>query len=413
MPPERFSLRARWILPVDGAPIENGTIAIGRGRIAGLSPAADPRALDLGNAAIIPGLVNAHTHLEFSGLPRPVDPPRPFTVWLRGVVANRRGRSTNVSADLPAGLQECLATGTTTCGEISTAELPPEFPPEAAPRLVSFRELIGLLPEQADAQVAIARAHLEELNATGRNDVLAGISPHAPYSVSQELLARLVELADEFNAPVAMHLAETREELEFLDRGTGDFRQMTMQFGVWREGLVPAGARPLDYLRLLDRLSHVLVIHGNYLSPEEIRYVSERPHFAVVYCPRTHAFFGHEPHPWRMLLEQGALVALGTDSRASNPDLSLWSELLFLRARFSGVSPRTLLQMGTLNGARALGIDDETGSLSIGKGADLAVVPLQADAGSDPYSVLFEAGTRVSRVMRGGAWVDAGGAISG
>jgi cytosine/adenosine deaminase-related metal-dependent hydrolase len=215
-----------------------------------------------------------------------------------------------------------------------------------------------------------------------------GLSPHAPYSVHPELFARLIDLAKAHSAPVAMHLAETRAELELLAQGRGEFVEMLTAFGVWRDGLIPRGSRPMDYLKRLAEVARALVVHGNYLDEDELEFVAIHPQMTVVYCPRTHAFFGHAPHPWRRLLDRGASVALGTDSRASNPDLSLWNELTFLREEFPDAAPRVLLELGTIRGARALGLDGEFGTIAPGKSARLATVALP-NAMSDPWNALF------------------------
>ena len=347
MPAESRSYQARWIFPVDAQPIENGIIEIQHGLIVAVHSTPDPRAEDLGNAAIIPGFVNAHTHLEFSDLAKPVEPPRPFPDWIRSVVEQRRNRTGPSAVD--QGVKECRRSGTTTLGEIATSDPPPgEFPLHDL-RTVLFRELLGLLPEQTDEQMTIARAHLEP-NVTESN-LIRGLSPHAPYSVHPELFQRLVDLANEFQAPLCVHLAETEAELELLSHGTGELVEMLSDFGVWQQNIISPGTRPLDYLELLEKLDHVLIVHGNYLFVEEIDFLAEHSNMTVVYCPRTHHYFGHDEHPWLELLRQNVNVALGTDSRASNPDLSLYRELCFLHGRYPAVSPHTLLELGTLRGA--------------------------------------------------------------
>ena len=401
MPAECRSYQASWIFPVDADPIENGIIETQLGRIVAVHSTPDPRAEDLGNVAIIPGLVNAHTHLEFSDLTKPVEPPRPFSDWIRGVVQQRRNRTGPVAVD--RGMQESCRSGTTTLGEIVTYDLSPgEFPSHTL-RIILFRELLGLLPEQIDKQLTIARAHLEE-NSTESN-LIRGLSPHAPYSVHPELFQRLVELANEFQAPLCLHLAETKAELELLSQGTGELVEMLSDFGVWQQNIVSPGTRPLDYLQSLENLEQVLIVHGNYLSVEEMVFLADHPQMTVVYCPRTHHYFGHAEHPWQELLRRNVNIALGTDSRASNPDLSLWGELCFLHGRYPHVAPQTLLELGTLRGARCFGMDKETGSLTVGKAADWAVVSLDNfPAGDDAYSQLFDPRHCITRTMHAGRW---------
>jgi cytosine/adenosine deaminase-related metal-dependent hydrolase len=220
--------------------------------------------------------------------------------------------------------------------------------------------------------------------------------------VHPKLFRAAVDLAVEFEAPLAIHLAETRSELELLREGTGEFVEMLRQFGVWSPDAIPRGSRPLDYLGQLAAVHHPLVIHGNYFDADELVFLAAHPHIHVVYCPRTHAFFGHDPHPWREMLLAGIGLAFGTDSRASNPDLSLWNELLFLRTRHPEFPPAELLRLGSLAGATALGVNAITGSLATGKQADLTVISLPDQSGTDAYSLLFASGNRVVSTMVGG-----------
>lgn len=407
-----ISIRARWVFPVTGPPLENGTVEITAGRISAVHDRTGPCSIDLGNAAIIPGLVNAHTHLELSDIATPLQPPVPFTAWLLSVIGHRRTRRLGVyvpgsappasRAELAAirrGREECLAGGTTTIGDIAGSVSSALESAAPGPRVVAFLESRGLARERLRSEIAAAGTHL-----AGASGTLRGLSPHAPYSVHPELFRGLVDLAVGRHAPVAMHLAETCEELDLLANGTGPFVPFLEELGVWQPDAIPRGCRPLDYLRELARVEHALAIHGNYLEEEEQDFLNKHPNVSVVYCPRTHAFFGHEPHPWRKLIARGVNVALGTDSRASNPDLSLWNEVLFLRARTPDLDPAVLLTLGTLNGATALGLDAETGSLTVGKSADLAVIALAAGDVTDPYALLFRPENRIAGVMYAGKW---------
>ena len=431
------SLRARWVFPVWGPPLENATVEITAGRISAVHDLPGPCTVDLGNAAVIPGLVNAHTHLELSDVSAPLQPALPFTAWLKAVIAHRRLRETSagemtrspgaLSVLSPAarGWTESAGWGTTTIGDIAGDSAVAVDLSEPGPAVVSFLELIGLSPEQRNTQLERARAHLTGTGRTASSGTressscsnpsefsriqlpsgagpIRGLSPHAPYSVHPDLFRDLIDLAVRHRAPVAMHLAETRSELELLSEGTGEFIAFLESLGVWRPDAIPKGSRPLDYLRELARVESALAIHGNYFSEEESHFLASHPNISVVYCPRTHAYFNHGPHPWLKLLERGVNVALGTDSRASNPDLGLWNELLFLRAAFPAMDPATILCAGTWNGAFTLGCETETGSLELGKSADLAVVSLVEGPAGDPHSVLFQAENQITAAFFGG-----------
>jgi cytosine/adenosine deaminase-related metal-dependent hydrolase len=397
--------RAAWIFPVDGDPISDGTIEIdASGRITALHDKADPRATDLGRVAILPGLVNAHTHLEFSDIDSPLEPRGPFTDWIRSVVTNRRGRTTNSGDALQDGLAESTRAGTTLLGEIATNDDSVNLHQTPGPLVVAFRELIGLRSDQVEEQLAIARRHLQQPTDSASGGIIPAISPHAPYSVHPDLFDRLVKLATQQRCPLAIHLAETRDELELLEHSTGPFVDLLTDFGVWRDGVLPTDGRPLWYLQQMAELERGLVIHGNYLSDEEVGFLAAHENLTVVYCPRTHAYFRHDAHPWLRLLDCGARVAVGTDSRASNPDLSVWHELCFLRDRHPEVDPTKLLELGTLCGARAVGLQEQTGSLTVGKRADLCVVHLSAAGEGLPYSQLLQIENKIAGTMCGGKW---------
>ena len=225
-----------------------------------------------------------------------------------------------------------------------------------------------------------------------------GLSPHAPYTVHPELLARAVDLSVEHEIPLAMHLAESREEIDFLRDGRGPFRELLESRGAWDPTARPRGARPLDELRVLARAHRALVVHGNYLDDEEIDFLGrQRRQMAVVYCPRTHAWFAHARYPLEKLLAAGAIVALGTDSRASSPDLSLLAEMRHVAREFPAMSRATILELGTLGGARALGLDSQIGTLEPGKWANLAAIALPEDAAADPHELLLDAAGRGGR----------------
>lgn len=380
-----YSLTARWIFPVSSPPLENGVIEIESGLITAVhNRRPHPAAVDCGNVAIIPGLVNTHTHLEFSDLHRPVEPALPFTQWIKSLVGVRREHPATADVILQ-GLTECRAAATQLVGEIATQDWPPQTYQTPGIRTIAFRELIGMLPDRIPVQLEIARQWLDQSDTS----VTRGLSPHAPYSVHPELYRDLINLAAEKRAPVAVHLAETLAELELLDRGTGEFVEMLQRFNAWDPQIIPRGTRPLDYLQPLSAVSRGLVIHGNYLTSAEFDWLAQNPQISVVYCPRTHAYFQHSPHPWRTLLDRGINVALGTDSRGSNPDLSLWREMQFLVKTFPDVDPAQILSMGTQRGAKALGCESEVGSLEPGKQAQVAIVPLPATGDNDPYSLLF------------------------
>lgn len=266
-------------------------------------------------------------------------------------------------------------------GEIAGAPLHSDF---QEMDLTVFLELRGAREIDVESQAGAAAAFLRL-----KFDYLQGVSPHAPYTVHQTLLERAVELCRMRNVPLAMHLAESRDEIEFLQTGVGPLRELLVERGQWEDGAISGTSKPLDYLQRLAAAPRTLVIHGNYLDDEEINFLAQHgDRMSLVYCPRTHAYFGHDPHPWRKLLERSGSVALGTDSRASNPDLNMLEELRFL-THHGGASPAEALEMGTLGGAAALGIDREYGTLTPGKTATFVVVSVPDDADGEAYDQLL------------------------
>ncbi len=172
---------------------------------------------------------------------------------------------------------------------------------------------------------------------------------------------------------------------------------------MWDESAIPRGSRPMDYLRMLAEAPRALVIHGNYLAADEIEFLAgRRDSMSVAFCPRTHAYFGHPTYPLDAMRAAGVRVVLGTDSRASNPDLSVLTELRFAAARFPGVPPEAWLRMATRDAAIALGLGDETGVLAPGKRADMAALPC---ASGDPYAAVISGDATPARVWLAGELV--------
>lgn len=408
------TLRARYVIPVDGPPLADGRVVVVGERIAAVTDGASGESShDLGDCAILPGLVNAHTHLEFSDLTTPLgESGGSLTDWIRRVMQRRRtlveGKSLeaivrHTTSVVSAGLSESLRAGVTHLGEIATAGWSPQPYADSLLRSTVFRELIGLGADRIQPLLEAAEGYIAARRLFQPN-IFAGISPHAPYTVSPELVARVAQLSAERLFPVAMHLAETNEELELLSSASGPFVELLMELEAWDPGAIPRGIRPLDYLQLLSRADRALVIHGNYLTSEEIDLLAaRRGRMSVVYCPRTHAYFGHGRYPLAQMLDRGVNVALGTDSRASNPNLNLLEEMRLVVHRHREASPETALRMGTLYGAQALGIAHDCGTLTPGKRADLAIVALPpAPASTDPYELLLRPESRVVATYVGG-----------
>jgi cytosine/adenosine deaminase-related metal-dependent hydrolase len=394
-----YALQASYVFPVDSPPIKCGVVTIEGERIAAVGVIAEASNLiDLGAVALLPGFVNCHTHLEFSYLRQPLGVSgMPLFDWVRLVIAERGRRDYAPAASIAKGLCECISYGVTSLGDISTIE--PAAYESAKSQLNAYSEVIGFSLARAESAMSVLAGRLALYDAMPRSgeepfdDIKLGISPHAPYTVSPRLLERLIAVAQQRDMPVAMHLAESAEELQFLRSGTGPFQELLDERSMWDPAAVPHGSSPMDYLRMLAQAPRTLVIHGNYLVEQEWTYLGARAdRMSIVYCPRTHAYFGHAPYALRELLAAGVHVALGTDSRASNPDLSLLAEMRHIAKTFPEIDPQTLLRMGTLAGARALGREANVGTIAPGKLANLVAVPLNGDPTNavDALSSLFE-----------------------
>jgi cytosine/adenosine deaminase-related metal-dependent hydrolase len=392
-----LALHARYVFPVTSPPLQNAVVTVEHGRIAHVGNAPPTAELvDLGNVALLPGLVNAHTHLEFSQLTSPIGcPGSGMAQWIRHVIAYRR-QSGNMSADaaIRAGLAECLAQGVTTVGEIAQPGWPANVVAESPVNTTVFLELLA--PVSQRVGTAIEHAHNHVHAASQSVAWRAGLSPHTPYTVHPSLLEAAVSLSAQHAIPLAFHLAESADEMELFTSGGGPLRILLEDLGAWQPGLIASNSRPLDYLSRLAAAHRTLIIHGNYLDAEELALLARhRQRMAVVYCPRTHAWFGHRPYPLHEMLDAGVCVALGTDSRASSPDLSLLAEIRHVAHTHPQVTRDVVLRLGTLHAAEALGLDQQIGSLEPGKWADLTAVRLPDHDAADPHELLFDAQTPV------------------
>jgi cytosine/adenosine deaminase-related metal-dependent hydrolase len=400
-----WSLTARWVFPVDQPPLERGCVTIAGEKIVAVQPRGQRTAdVDLGNVAVLPGLVNAHTHLDLTGL-RSLTPPSPadFTGWLRQVIAHRRRRSPQqIQADVRAGLAECLRYGTTLVGDISGDGSSWDVLADAPVRAVVYRELLGLPEERAARAWSEAQQWLSNHPAT--DTCRPGLSPHAPYSVRASLFQAVARVARAVNLPVAIHIAEHPAELFLLGDRSGPFVEFLTELGVYDAGgLIEHWEALLETFR---GLPNAAFIHANYLgllaSPASI-------HAALrVVCPRTRAAFGFGGGPVRELGQPGVRLALGTDSLASNPDLDILAEARFLHRQHPEVAGAGLLRLATLAGAEALGWEHETGSLTPGKSADLVVLPLPGEDSADPHRLVLESAEPVQRVLWRGRWIESG-----
>jgi len=387
-------LRARYVFPGTDRPLMGGVVTIRGERIVAVErgvPGA--RVQDLGNVALLPGLINAHTHLELSDVEQPIGAAGGgFVAWIEELIRRRQGRSLSAEAVIAGGLAESVRQGVVAVADTVQPGWPPG-PYCAAPiDTAAFLELIGPTAESVTAELELATGHLSQ----GIGTTILGLSPHAPHTVHDALLDAIAALAARSGTLLSMHLAESREEMQLLRCGTGPLRELLAARGRWEASRFTLPKRPLDYLNRLAQAGRALVVHGNYLDDEEIAFLGQhRAGLSVVYCPRSHAHFGHSRYPLAKMLAAGVRVALGTDSRASAPDLSVLAEMRAAARQHREVPGEAIVRMATLDAARALGWQHEMGSLEPGKLAHLTVVALPEGAETDPYALLLDGQTPV------------------
>lgn len=427
---QAIRVQAKFCLVTRGRLLHPAQLVIRHGRVVEVvqgRPCAPD--VDLGETLLIPGLVNTHTHLEFSQLEKPFPAGDNFPNWISQVVRYRAAQqasdaagdsqptSTNLRTALHAGLQETFHGGTAVLGDIVTAPwMPGDYPtaqqfvqrsnlrgaedvdqatiarnssglserdwrshlfPISYPRVLPFTELIGMSAERAAVSWQWSKSARSA--ASAELAVGMGVSPHAPYSIhfpSIDAASKTLPAA----TLIAMHVAESRDELQWLEQGQGAFGEAFMRLGLQAESAPPS---IMECIELLSRFRRSLLIHGNYLNPVQIERIAAAPNMTVVYCPRTHHHFGHAPYPIQALRDAGVSVILGTDSRASNPSLSLWDEVNQAAREHPQRDPSEWLHSVTLEAASALGIAEDFGSLQVGRWASAVAIPLRADWNAD------------------------------
>ncbi|MFQ5862135.1 MAG: amidohydrolase family protein [Candidatus Brocadiales bacterium] len=393
---EVVALKASYVVASPGELIEGGRVVVQGTKIIDVGPpktcSASGEEIDFGTAAIIPGLINAHTHLELTDLKGKIPPPKSFTHWLRHIVAYRREEpDRDLSTAVERGVQLSLEAGTTTVGDISTSNDSFRTLPRLPIRKRVFKEVLALDPKVVASVLEDAIRILSEFPRDGLGYV--GLSPHAPYTACEKLYKGCTLFSKGHDMLLTTHVSETEDELEFLSKGTGSFAIMLKAYGIL-EGWEPPGLSPIAYLKNIGALaSPWLLVHCNYPSDEEVHIIKESGS-SVTYCPRSHHYFGHKIHPFPRLLREGINVALGTDSLASNQSLSVLDEMRFVIANYKEVSPQDVMAMATVGGARALGVEDRVGRLSPGLEADLAVMELPKDGGGSVLDRLLQPDTR-------------------
>jgi aminodeoxyfutalosine deaminase len=358
--------------------------------------------VDWGSSIIMPGLINAHTHLELSSFQNQLTEFSSFTDWVSQLINRRRSWSReDYISSTTKGIRLSLASGTTLAGDITSSGTGWDAASTELLRRVVFEEVLAPSPDYADQVLSQLNLLLEK--APPNPFLMHGISPHSPYSVSPELYRRSAEMARRRGMLLATHVAETRAELQFLQFGTGEIRNFLDSIGVLPAQWKPPELAPIDYLDALGILgSSCLLVHCNYLDKKSIAKILNT-RSSVVYCPRSHDFFGHENHPIRQLLDSGVNVALGTDSLASNSSLSMIDEMRFLYRNRKDIRPEEIFRAATVSGAAALAYGGTLGRLRQGYWADMAVLALPRNLALQHllHQILEGVGACIATIIKG------------
>ncbi|HEX4915197.1 MAG TPA: amidohydrolase family protein [Vicinamibacterales bacterium] len=373
--------RAAWACPIDRPPIRDAIIEIRDGVITGVAEYSaanhSGRELkDLGNVVLLPGLINAHTHLELSWLRGRVPPATSFTNWVKGLLATRGAPGAAMTAAMIApihdAIREARASGTVAVGDITNSLAAVEPMHAAGLTGVVFHELLGF-KERDGALIEATRAPRAAASAHG---ISVSLAPHAPYSTSIELFKAIRTAVDAQGGITSVHLGESPEEVELLREGTGPWRGILEMIGAWRDDWPIPGCGPVEYLDrhgLIDR--RTLVVHGVQFDESALSTL-QRLGATLVTCPRSNQWVGVGYPPIERFYQSGVAVAVGTDSLASVENLNVFCELKTMRWLAPAVPAHRILESATLVGARALGLDRELGSLTTGKSARILAVSI-------------------------------------
>jgi cytosine/adenosine deaminase-related metal-dependent hydrolase len=381
---------ARWVLPVHSAPLRDATVAVDGDTIAwvgsraGAPPGED---VELGDAVVIPGLVNTHIHLDLSAFAG-VMPRSSFFGWVRTLVDGlTNATDTDALGDVARWtVAEQLSRGVTTMAHTGPNANTLDALIELGARGVAFIEVFGPDPASCDTSMLDLRAKVRDARARETSLARVGVSPHAPYSVSDALYAAVGSYAIAEGIPVAVHIAESRDETHLVRHGSGEFAEFLRGRGI---AVAPRGTSPVDVLDRAGLLrARPLCIHAIELEDDDIARIAASG-ASVAHCPRANAWLGHGIARVPALVAAGVPVGLGTDSAASNDGLDLLAEA---RAAAGDLSPAQRLTLATSGGARALGMAQSAGELREGLQADLAVFRVRDthSCDADPVSYVLE-----------------------
>jgi 5-methylthioadenosine/S-adenosylhomocysteine deaminase len=367
-------LRAGFVHPVTAPPITDGAVLVDEhGQIAAVGPDALVPApahierREFPHDTLVPGLVNTHTHLELTHLAGAIA-ERDFVAWIRTIRALKDATTPDAFyRSAVQGVRDCWAAGVTCVADTGSSGAPAHALHALGGRGIAYQEVFGPDPAQVRTSLAELQRALDRVGGCASAQLQLGVSPHAPYTVSAPLYRAVDDLARALGLPVAMHVAESRAETALVREGSGPFADALRARGI---AVAPRARSPVQYLAQLGVLERgPLCIHCVQVDEADIATL-KRVGASVAHCPRSNHAHGHGAAPLAAWRRAGLCVGLGTDSVVSTGDVNLWAD-----ARAAGLHGEDALPMMTLDGARALGLEREIGSLEVGKAADLAVFP--------------------------------------
>jgi len=396
-------LRARWLLPITSNPIRDGALWVEGQEIRAVGPAhkivrahpSQPIA-DFGEAVILPGLVDAHTHIDYTIMRGFLD-GFPFVPWIirLTVTKYRKLSAEDIAVSARFGALELIRSGVTTIADTTDTGAAFDAVLESGLRGIIYQELFGLNERAISKTMDALRTKLEAMRQRATDRVRVGISPHAPYTVCAELFRAVTAYALREGYPLCIHSAESPEETELLTRGKGEIAKwLKLRKWFWR----PPGLTPVRYLHALGVLdAHPLLAHCVHVDGEEVKILADQD-VSIAHCPKSNAKFAHGLAPLPLFLDAGIRVGLGNDSVGSNNIFDMFDEMRFAllvqraaRRRFESLNARRMVELATIGGAKALGLTDRIGSLEPGKRADVIAVDLSRShciPAYDPYSAL-------------------------
>ena len=370
-------IRSRTVITLDGAPIENGAVAIAGNQIVDVGRSGDVRSrntgdtLDLGEQLLLPGLINAHCHLDYTCLRGKIPAQKSFTDWIWGINANKSELSPkDYLVSINDGFAEAKRFGTTTIANLTAF---PELISEIQPPIRTwwFPELIDVrAPERAIELVDSAVEALNQIRSWG-------LAPHALFTASRNLFRHCEDMRRNDKVLLTTHLAESREEMQMFRDATGPLYEFIKSIGRPMDDCGNKTPLELFLSASLNRsLSQWIVTHLNELTESDFGLLERADaKFHIAHCPRSHDYFGHTPFAFERLRSLGFNICLGTDSLASNESLSLFDEMRAFQKHFPSVSAEEIVQMATVNPARTFRQENAVGRIRPGFQADFIGVP--------------------------------------